>query len=153
MIRFVYYGEIRGKGRPRFRNAGKFIQTYTDADTRSYEMSIKEAYLQQSGNEKYMDSEVPLKMRLLVFQQIPKSVSGKKHREMAGGLILPTKKPDCDNILKSVLDSLNQVAFHDDTQIVELSVRKWYSDMPRLEVEIEPLRDERGRLIYDSREN
>ena len=143
MIHFVYYGEIRGKGRPRFRNTGKFIQTYTDADTRNYEMSIKEAYLQQSGNEKYMNSEVPLKMRLLVFQQIPKSVSQKKHREMAGGLILPTKKPDCDNILKSVLDSLNQVAFYDDTQIVELSVQKWYSDMPRLEVEIEPLRDER----------
>lgn len=143
MIHFVYYGEIRGKGRPRFRNTGKFIQTYTDADTRNYEMSIKEAYLQQSGNEKYMNSEVPLKMRLLVFQQIPKSVSQKKHRAMESGVILPTKKPDCDNILKSVLDSLNQVAFYDDTQIVELSVQKWYSDMPRLEVEIEPLRDER----------
>ena len=143
MIRFTYFGEIKGKGRPRFRNAGKFIQTYTDANTRNYEMSIKEAYLQQSGNEKYMNSEVPLKMRLLVFQQIPKSVSGKKHRAMESGVILPTKKPDCDNILKSVLDSLNQVAFYDDTQIVELSVQKWYSDMPRLEVEIEPLRDER----------
>lgn len=143
MIRFTYFGEIKGKGRPRFRNAGKFIQTYTDENTRNYEMSLKEAYLQQSGNEKYMNSEVPLKMRLLVFQQIPKSVSQKKHRAMECGLILPTKKPDCDNILKSVLDSLNQVAFYDDTQIVELSVQKWYSDMPRLEVEIKPLRDER----------
>lgn len=138
MIRFTYYGEIRGKGRPRFRNTGKFIQTYTDADTRNYEMSIKEAYLQQSGNEKYMNPEMPLIMKVKVFQQIPKSVSQKKHKEMANGLILPTKKPDIDNILKSVLDSLNQVAFHDDTQFVDISVEKWYSEFPHMDVVIEP---------------
>ena len=140
MIRFTYFGEIRGKGRPRFRNTGKFIQTYTDADTRNYEMSIKEAYLQQSGNEKYMNPDEPLRLALKVFMQIPKSVSQKKHKEMTLGLILPTKKPDIDNIIKSVLDSLNQVAFHDDTQFVEISVEKWYSEFPYMDVVIEPLR-------------
>ena len=139
MIHFVYYGEIRGKGRPRFRNTGKFIQTYTDAETRNYEISIKEAYL-QANQEKFMNPEDPLRLTMMVYQQIPKSVSNKKHREMEAGLIRPTKKPDVDNILKSVLDSLNQVAFHDDTQIVELRVEKWYSDTPHLEVAIEKLR-------------
>ena len=135
MISFTYYGEIRGKGRPRFRNCGKFIQTYTDRDTQDYEMSIKEAYL-QAKQDSYMNPDTPLRMKLRVYQQIPKSVSKKKHNEMQVGLIKPTKKPDIDNILKSVLDSLNQVAFYDDTQFVCVSVEKWYDEIPRLEVEI-----------------
>ena len=135
MIRFTYYGEIRGKGRPRFRNAGKFIQTYTDKDTQAYEMSIKEAYL-QANQEAYMNPETPLAIVLTVYQQIPKSVSKKKKQEMLDGKIRPTKKPDIDNILKSVLDSLNQVAFHDDTQIVSVEVVKWYDETPRMVVKI-----------------
>lgn len=135
MIRFTYYGEIRGKGRPRFRNAGKFIQTYTDKDTQAYEMSIKEAYL-QANQEAYMNPGTPLAIILTVYQQIPKSVSKKKKQEMLDGKIRPTKKPDIDNILKSVLDSLNQVAFHDDTQIVSVEVVKWYDETPRMVVKI-----------------
>jgi Holliday junction resolvase RusA-like endonuclease len=135
MIQFRYYGEIRGKGRPRFRNCGKFIQTYTDKDTQNYEMSIKEAYL-QANQESYMNPETPLAMTLMVYQPIPKSVSKKKKQEMLDGKIRPTKKPDIDNILKSVLDSLNQVAFHDDTQIVSVEVVKWYDETPRLVVRI-----------------
>lgn len=32
-MKFVIYGEPKGKGRPRFRNAGKFITTYTPKET------------------------------------------------------------------------------------------------------------------------
>lgn len=136
MINFTYYGEIRGKGRPRFRNAGKFIQTYTDGETKNYEASIKEAYL-SSNSEKYMNPETPLELTMVVYHQIPKSVSKKKQQEMLSGLIRPTKKPDIDNILKSVLDALNKVAFYDDTQIIKLQVVKYYSEAPRLEITIQ----------------
>lgn len=138
MIEFTYYGEIKGKGRPRFRNAGKFIQTYTDANTKNYEMSLKEAYL-QANQESYMNPDDPLLLRLQVWQQIPKSVSKKKRQQMLDGDIRPTKKPDIDNILKSVLDSLNKVAFYDDTQIVMIMCSKFYSDMPRMKIFIDKL--------------
>jgi Holliday junction resolvase RusA-like endonuclease len=98
-------------------------------------MSIKEAYL-QANQEVYMNPETPLAIVLTVYQQIPKSVSKKKKQEMLDGKIRPTKKPDIDNILKSVLDSLNQVAFHDDTQIVSVEVVKWYDETPRMVVKI-----------------
>ena len=39
----------------------------------------------------------------------------------------PAKKPDCDNIAKSILDGLNKIAFHDDTQITTLIVTKYYT--------------------------
>ncbi len=53
---------------------------------------------------------------------------------MLGGKILPAKKPDIDNVVKAVLDALNGVAYRDDTQVIELHVRKSYSEKPRVEV-------------------
>lgn len=135
MIHFIYYGEIRGKGRPRFRNLGKFVQTYTDRNTQDYEMSLKEAYL-QANQPKYMNPDEALGLQMNVYMQMPKSATKKKHQEMLEGIIKPTKKPDIDNILKSVLDSLNQVAFYDDTQIISIKVNKYYAEEPRLEITI-----------------
>ena len=37
---------------------------------------------------------------------------------MLNGELLPAKKPDIDNIVKAVLDALNEVAYRDDTQAV-----------------------------------
>lgn len=50
--------------------------------------------------------------------------------------ISPTIKPDTDNIAKSILDSLNGIAYKDDKQIVSLKVDKYYSEIPSVSVEI-----------------
>ena len=47
-----------------------------------------------------------------------------------------TKKPDCDNIAKIILDSLNKIAYHDDSQVVDLHVNKRYAEMPYVYVEL-----------------
>ena len=54
------------------------------------------------------------------FFEPPKSISKKKRAEMLEGKIWPAKKPDSDNIAKVVLDALNGIAYHDDTQIIKL---------------------------------
>ena len=139
MIEFTYYGEIRGKGRPRFRKVGNFVSTYTPNETRDYEMSIKESFISQCGTEETYFNNEPLRMKLEIYQAIPKSVSKKKTQEMLEGKIYPTKKPDIDNILKSVCDSLNKVAYQDDTQIVEMSQIKRYAEKSYMKVKIEKL--------------
>ena len=48
----------------------------------------------------------------------------------------PTRKPDFDNIGKIICDALNGIAYRDDAQIVDALVRKFYSDTPRVIVEI-----------------
>ena len=48
--------------------------------------------------------------------------------------IKPTKKPDADNIAKAVCDALNGIACKDDSQVVDLTVRKHYSKFPRVQV-------------------
>ena len=128
MIEFTYYGEIRGKGRPRFRKIGNFVSTYTPTETRDYEMSIKESFLVECADSERFYNGEQLVMELQIYQAIPKSVSKKKAQEMLEDKVKPTKKPDIDNILKSVCDALNKVAYTDDTQIVEMKIQKHYAE-------------------------
>ena len=48
--------------------------------------------------------------------------------------------PILDNVVKIIADSLNQVAYRDDTQIVDCQCRKFYSDNPRVEVIIQEVK-------------
>ncbi|MBQ2175307.1 MAG: RusA family crossover junction endodeoxyribonuclease, partial [Alphaproteobacteria bacterium] len=43
------------------------------------------------------------------------------------GLLKHTVKPDLDNLTKALLDALNDIAWHDDAQIVDLQIRKEYT--------------------------
>ncbi len=80
-------------------------------------------------------------MRIKAYYSIPVSVSKKRQQAMAAGEIRPVKKPDADNIIKVVADALNQVAYRDDADIVTVSLVKFYSRQPRIEVEIESLEE------------
>ena len=54
---------------------------------------------------------------------------------------MPLKKPDSDNIAKIVLDSLNKIAFYDDSQVADLRViKKWTEDVERIEFELEEIK-------------
>ena len=76
-------------------------------------------------------------MYITAYCGIPKSAGKKKRVDMMSQLILPTKKPDADNIVKVIADALNRVAYHDDAQIVRLNYRKVYDETPRVNVVIE----------------
>ena len=49
----------------------------------------------------------------------------------------PLKKPDIDNIVKIILDAMNECAFKDDTQITKLAVEKKYAQTESIYVKIE----------------
>lgn len=133
-VRFTVPGEPRGKARPRFNR--KTGITYTPNETVAYEQLVVLAYRSKVGNVKFPDN-VAIDMRIRAYFKIPASDSKKKRAQKVQGEIRPTKKPDWDNIGKIVADSLNGVAYHDDTQIVDAQVRKFYSDVPRVEVTLE----------------
>lgn len=134
-MKFIVCGEPKAKGRPRFVNKGKFISTYTPKETVNYENLVKLSYLEAcNGFPKCLEGEVAVK--ITAFFSIPKSTSKKKRKMMLNGEINHTKKPDIDNLCKSILDGLNKVAFKDDNQVSTLLARKKYSDSPRVEVEI-----------------
>lgn len=106
--------------------------SFTPDKTVFYEQLVRAEFV--IGGNKKLDGELVMKVK--AFFAIPKSASHKKAALMECGVIRPTKKPDADNILKIVADALNKVAYDDDSQIVSASVEKYYSNQPRVEVEI-----------------
>ena len=133
-MKFVIYGEPVAKGRPRFRNTGAFVQTYTPKKTSNYENLVKVSFDTMVDNKEFLEGEVEAIIK--TFFSIPKSTSKKKSKLMQEFEIRPVKKPDCDNLAKTILDALNGRAFKDDSQVVSLVVEKYYSNEPRVEVEL-----------------
>lgn len=134
-IKFTILGEPQGKGRPRFQKAGQYVRTYTPDKTVAYENLVKLEYRRQCGDYKF-EKEQQLDVRIAAYYSIPKSASKKKRSQMLTNELRPTKKPDVDNVVKGVLDSLNQIAYHDDVQVVDCQLRKFYGENPRVVVVI-----------------
>ena len=139
MIRFTVLGEPKGKARPRFSRYG----VYTAADTANYERLVaSECYAAMSAEDHIhaQDPEKRYKLTVTAFFGIPKSFTKAKTIMAKNGQILPNKKPDGDNILKIICDALNDVAWVDDKQVVDMRVIKKYSaDGGRVDVEIEAI--------------
>ncbi|ERI94205.1 hypothetical protein HMPREF1982_01217 [Clostridiales bacterium oral taxon 876 str. F0540] len=70
-------------------------------------------------------------MHIILFQRV---LLKRKESKMVNGDIRPVKKPDTDKVAQIVLDSLNKIAFDDDSQAVVLIVRKFYSEDPRVKL-------------------
>jgi len=132
-VKFTIPGPPKGKGRPRFSKMGNFVKAYTPTETASYENLVTVEYQAQSKCFRFPDDAI-LDMRIIAYYEIPKSVSKIKRSRMISGEIRPSKKPDMDNVVKIIADSLNNVAYKDDTQIVDCQVRKFYSEIPRVVV-------------------
>ena len=124
---FEVPGEPKGKARARTFYNPKLgrTQSITPKDTVLYENLVKHCFL-ESCKSKYFSKE-PLEVYITAFFPIPKSTSKKNRALMLEDKLLPTKKPDSDNIAKVICDALNGVAYADDTQIVKLVVNKRYT--------------------------
>ena len=139
-------GPPKGKGRPRFQKIGNYTKVCTPPDTVNYENLVKLEYELQC-KKYYFPDDKELGIKIIAYYPIAKSTSKIKKEKMNNDLIHPTKKPDCDNVLKIVADSLNLIAYHDDAQIIEASVCKKFSDVPRTEVELYDL--ENPDVLYE----
>lgn len=126
--KFVIYGKPMGKQRPRL---GKGF-TYTPKETVNYENLVKYSFLDQVKD--WVMTDKPIEMQITAYFPIPNSTSKKNKELMRSGQLKPTKKPDTDNIGKMIADALNNLAYNDDAQVVDMSIRKVYSDTPRVEV-------------------
>lgn len=136
-ITFAVPGKPVGKGRPKFFRRGNFVGTYTPKETASYENLVKVMFLEAASKQGWTkpDRETPIAARILAWFTMPASWSKKKR----ASIIRQTHKPDTDNIAKIILDSLNGVAYEDDSAVCALYVCKKYSGEDRVIVELETL--------------
>jgi len=137
---FTVYGKIRGQGRPRAVSKGKFATVYKPKEDRLYESKIVAAYIEDLHNPEPF-GEVPLELLVWAYYEVPKSFSGaKRDKALCQDPTFPTKKPDADNVLKSIFDSLSGVAYPDDKFIVDAHIIQRYSTQERLVVSIKEMK-------------
>ncbi len=98
----------------------------------------------QLTEQKKIEKGKPLFIKVNFYIKPPKNIAIAKKNSLA--LFNETMpiivKPDIDNLQKSVLDALNSYAWNDDNQISDIYAKKRYSLKPRIEIEIEELKDE-----------
>lgn len=138
-MEFQILGTPVGKRRPKFSTIHGYAQAVKPKEDVIYENLVKVCFTQAKPTD-YDLYDKPLRVEITAFFDIPKSFSQKRVREALGGGISPLKKPDADNIAKIICDALNGVAYKDDTQIVELRVRKIYAAEPSVSVLIDEFR-------------
>lgn len=122
-INLKCHGEATAKGRPRLSMYGV---VYTPNKTKAYERWVKICF--QNEFPSFEPLETPISLLITVWKKIPKSASQKKRQQMLFGDILPTTKPDVDNIAKSICDALNGFAYKDDSQVYSLVIQKLYAE-------------------------
>ncbi len=79
-------------------------------------------------------------VEILALFPVPKSWTRAERDKMRANNYLHTNKPDLDNIVKTVLDALNGVAYHDDGCVAEIKAHKryvkWETETPGMRVKL-----------------
>lgn len=136
-VSFVVPGEAVGKGRPRVSTIGGHARMFTPQKTANYETLIAMAAQQAMAGRELIGGPVLVEMKILV--SVAASWSKKKTAEALAGDVMPTKKPDADNVLKAICDGINGIVFKDDVQVVNVSLSKRFSETPGVSVRVVPL--------------
>ena len=130
---FEIPGKIIGKGRPRLNSYTGAV--YTPTRTKDYENLVMQYFMIKYPKFKQLEGRVSVE--IVANFEVPKSTKKQDKILMLEYKINPIKKPDIDNIVKIILDAMNEIAFKDDTQITKLNVEKKYSETESVFVKIE----------------
>jgi len=133
MIKFTVFGEAVAQGRPRFTTIAGHAKAYDPQTSRNYKQIVRDEALKHKPP---MPLQEAINLRVIIYKGIPKSFSQKRHKLASDGSLRPVTKPDVDNVVKGIKDALKSVIWRDDSQVVALVAEKYYSDTPRIEIEI-----------------
>lgn len=145
-VAFFVPGEPVAKGRARAFVRHGHVAHYTPEKTARYENLVKLAAQQAMNSEPL---EGPLSLYCTFALPVPASYSKKRTEACLSGSEWPCKKPDTDNLVKSIKDGCNGVVWKDDCQVVLVLAIKVYSKYPGVSVKVEapqPLPAVRGEV-------
>lgn len=141
MVEFAIPGKPFAKQRPKATVAGGRARVYTPKETVSFESKVAEIA------RPFFPAPIegPVKLRIVAVFAIPGSWSKRKQVEAEG--THHVQKPDGDNLLKSIKDGMNRIAWRDDCQVADVRcVKRWgrYAET-YVQVEALPLTDRQLR--------
>ena len=114
---FTVPGIPVAKGRPRFARVGEHVRTFTPATSARFEERVRMC-AREAGIAIQNDGAV----ELIVVAYWP--MTGSPLKRGSRPERFKSARPDADNVLKSVGDALNGVAFKDDAQVARAIVEK-----------------------------
>lgn len=133
MIKIMVPGEPVAQGRPRFNSYTK--RAHDPAKSRKYKELVGYYAMRHKPNELF---DCALAVEIDIFRSPPQSISKVKKNSLSlkNETLTPVTKPDVDNYAKGIKDALNGVIWTDDSKVVDLRVRKFYSLNPRAEIRV-----------------
>lgn len=132
MIEFTVPGDAVPWARTR---VNRFGARFTPNEQRSYAGTLKQFCAAAMNGREPLQG--PVELSVLAVYEWRKSLSSKKRG--LPGAEAKTSRPDIDNIGKIVMDSLNTVAWSDDSQVASLHLWKKFGTSARLSVRIRSL--------------
>lgn len=135
VIPIVPAAQKRSRSRA-FRNrAGNMVATnYKDPKQRAYEDTFRSLLLGKVPDG--CPVRGPVSISVTAVMPVPKSWSKKRTIDAIEGRVAHTSKPDVDNLIKQ-MDCLTGTLWIDDAQIVSMTARKRYGQIPRWEISAE----------------
>lgn len=135
-VRFEFDIEPVEQARPRATRFGKGIRLYDPKKVSIFKRQLGMLARQQMLDRGLDPFDGPLEVRMEFYRPVQASISKKERSRRLSGVHRPTVKPDLDNYIKSTSDALNGILWADDNLIISLQADKFYSERPRLVVEI-----------------
>ena len=135
-MRFEFDIEPVEQARPRATRMGKGIRLYDPKKVAIFKRQLGMMAKQQMLDRGLEPYDGPLEVCMEFYRPVQASISKKERSRRLSGVHRPTVKPDLDNYIKSTSDALNGILWADDNLIISLQAEKFYSERPRLVVEI-----------------
>jgi len=134
-LTFSVMGVPVPKDRPRFVNRNGRVKAYSAPKSDAYHRQVQmAAWLEMRGRQKFLG---PVAVEARFVFQPPPSWSEKRRLTALG--TAHAQKPDLDNLLKQVLDSMNAVVFGDDASVVKITATKQWGPAGLAVVTVKPI--------------
>lgn len=128
VVEFRIEGVAQAKERARV--SGRSF--YTPSRTSAYEGEVGRSFVAASPflPEETSTYRGPVALCVTEYRRIPNSWPQWRRNEALRGAQYPITRPDIDNVLKSIKDGLKGIAYHDDSQVTDVSIAKRYVRTP-----------------------
>lgn len=126
------HGLPEPKARPRAAVVGGRARLYTPSKTARYEDRVRKTALRDWRHDPLRGAAITLVAAF--YLSIPESWPAWRRDAATAGAIVPTGRPDLDNLVKAILDGMNGTVYLDDSAIVSKRVEKRYDSRPRVEI-------------------
>lgn len=161
VLHVILYEEPEGAPRPRARYVTKtnltsmarsnpgFIQIYslTGAADQSY---MKRLITEEEMLKVDYLITTPCSVRYEAYFKTPKAFNAVDTYLAELGMIRPITKPDFDNLEKKYSDMYNGNVWLDDSLVIDSSMAKYYSILPRVEISLRYLNMLFNKVQYDA---